>query len=606
MHLESDPAKPWAPFAGCSNRTYAIRISCSSCGKEYSSTPKNEYYKELQTRRRGSASTAGKCGACTKRQQQENSKKTVVRRYGVPNVSMLAEVDAKKRATCLKNFGVAYPQQSAEVRAKTEAAVVASYGVANVSQAPEVRAKQVEGIRLAFGRDNAFAGSEGVALAKEGMQKKYGTDNPMRVPEIVSRHKEATLASLGVDNPFKSEDIKKVILEKGRLWRTSEARRAVVASRQAQMLSERLPDGWAFRTPDVDDTHYEVECPSCGFSWRLHKSNPWAMLPPDRQSCPSCKPASYAETYLEGVVPSGVNCVRNDRSVLSSAAMAAVGMPKVKRALELDYYFPEQRLAIEVNGLYYHSEDVLLLGHQQWSLSEVRRFHWYKWRACLAQGITLLSLWETEVRLPAIRNMLVHRLSKTSDKIGARELEPSFVPAAEANAFHAAHHVQGKSNCVTSLGLREESGALRAVMSFGSAAGCRTRADHLVLQRFSTSGSVPGAASRLLSLARQSVDLPFVSFSDNRFGSGRLYETLGFRLDREYAPDYFYVRRLKTFSKRARQKEDLQREAREKGLSAAGTEAALAEALGYHRVWDCGKRAWILPPLQSPATDAYT
>jgi hypothetical protein len=271
--------------------------------------------------------------------------------------------------------------------------------------------------------------------------------------------------------------------------------------------------------------------------------------------------------------------------------MAAAGLLSVKNGLELDYYCAERRIALEINGVYFHSEAILARNHPRWSVRDARRFHWYKWLACARQGIQLVTLWETEITdrlVPFLRNLS----GQESDVMNARDLALDLaVPGHEADAFYEHHHLQGGSNGSIHVGLRGPANELRAVMTFGSAHNCRSNQAATLLQRFASHGRVRGAASRLLAHGPGG---DILSYSDNRYSTGKLYERLGFNLVREAGPDYCYVRGMKLSPKSSKQRSTLADEATAAGVDASGTEFELATRLGYGRLWDCGKKTWLL------------
>lgn len=75
-----------------------------------------------------------------------------------------------------------------------------------------------------------------------------------------------------------------------------------------------------------------------------------------------------------------------------------------------------------------------------------------------------------------------------------------------------------------------------------------------------------------------------VSFSDNRLFGGGVYAKIGFKLDGEIPPDYYWVKNSKRYHKSGLRKKP----------GEIGTETQLREAQGYFKVWDLGKKRWLL------------
>jgi hypothetical protein len=121
----------------------------------------------------------------------------------------------------------------------------------------------------------------------------------------------------------------------------------------------------------------------------------------------------------------------------------------------------------------------------------------------------------------------------------------------------------------------------------------------LVLDRmcFASGVKVHGGASRMIRAlsvwAKNKGYERIVSWSDNRWSAGAVYEKTGFILDAELPPDYSYVKQQRRYSKQSLKKTSLER-------TSGKTERALRLAQGYDRIWDCGKKRWVLKLLPAP------
>lgn len=85
-----------------------------------------------------------------------------------------------------------------------------------------------------------------------------------------------------------------------------------------------------------------------------------------------------------------------------------------------------------------------------------------------------------------------------------------------------------------------------------------------------------------------------ISYSDNRWGDGNVYEKLGFQFEKETPPNYWYfttndISRKHRFSLR-KNKTDGQNL----------TEWENRKSQGWYRIWDCGnkKYRWNKKPAQ--------
>ena len=78
-----------------------------------------------------------------------------------------------------------------------------------------------------------------------------------------------------------------------------------------------------------------------------------------------------------------------------------------------------------------------------------------------------------------------------------------------------------------------------------------------------------------------------VTFADNRFHTGNLYEKLGFALEKKLQPDYSYTNGIKRVSKYALR------------VKAGVNEKAAAKSRGWYRIWDSGKKRYSMPLIEA-------
>jgi hypothetical protein len=179
------------------------------------------------------------------------------------------------------------------------------------------------------------------------------------------------------------------------------------------------------------------------------------------------------------------------------------------------------------------------------------------------------------------------------------------VPYTTARKFYESHHLLGgpaKKCCHYGL---LDGDTLVAAMSFShslSARGRQTDPSVSELVRFCNPGSIPGAASRLFkAYTRGSPHVhKVVSFSDNRWYTGGLYEKLGFTKEAVLAPDYTYTtsKGIVRYPKARMQRTYLRWRMGDQ-FDESLSERQNALNAGFFQVYDCGKTRWIwsrLPP----------
>lgn len=355
-------------------------------------------------------------------------------------------------------------------------------------------------------------------------------------------------------------------------------RRPVPGVSDLATVSPSLTEQWSdsnLRNPEQvsagSDFIAEWVCPDHG-TWDASVKNRALR----GQQCPQCAENSRG-SRLESEVVDYVGSVYGGRLFRGYR-----GIPGVH---EVDAYLPDLQLAVEVNGVYWHSE----------AGSRMRLDHRNKRRALDAAGVRLIVVWEDDWRdrPEVVRRFLDNQLGVDSSvPVGARKCTvDESVPRWESDRLLEGHHLQGPTRSRYRVGLRY-GGELVAV------ATATVRGGVLSLERFATSRRVPGGFTRLLSrlrgVAREEGCSRIVTFADLAVSDGGLYRKSGFVAVEELAPDYSYLvdaRRKHKFGYR------LERFRRDPELVYAPglSESQLAALNGLHRVWDYGKVRWELP-----------
>lgn len=309
--------------------------------------------------------------------------------------------------------------------------------------------------------------------------------------------------------------------------------------------------------------------------WKCAKGHVWEAEIQGRSrgaGCPDCAASNWVSAFETEVADfiegAGVKVQRTVRNVSGIR--------------ELDILLPELGIAVECNGIYWHSEKF-----------KDKNYHAQKRAACEAVGIRLIQVWEDDwkYRRQPIEEMLLHKLGVSRQPVVyARKTVAEFIDVASARDFLARNHIQGHASGSFYLGLKEE-GTLVAVMVLkrGDSLGKILR-----LERYATSARVPGGQSKLIRFAER--ELPgwesLVTFADHEVSSGKLYESTGWVKDDELAPDYKYVYRGVRHHKFGFRLKRFRNDP-ELAYVERMSERELAQLNGILRVWDSGKTRYV-------------
>lgn len=263
------------------------------------------------------------------------------------------------------------------------------------------------------------------------------------------------------------------------------------------------------------------------------------------------------------------------------------------RGKELDFYIPKQRVAIELCGLYWHSE---IGGKKE------KKYHRNKYLECVEKGIRLITVFEDEyVNFPdVIKSRILHALGISKQVIYARKTKIQIINNKDAANFLNVTHLQKSSPCKFSVGMFSKNNLI-GVMTWGSLTRAHAKVDGLPtleLKRFAFSPylHVVGGASKMFKFSINYIKnnlsvIEFIkSYCDLRYASYKntVYTVLGFDLYDETigSPHYLgnnYTCRIRNQSLRKTKDE------RKLGK----TEWELRKEQGYDRIWDCGHRSYI-------------
>jgi hypothetical protein len=251
---------------------------------------------------------------------------------------------------------------------------------------------------------------------------------------------------------------------------------------------------------------------------------------------------------------------------------------------EIDILIPSKKIAIEYNGLFWHSESS---GKSKW-------YHLTKMQKCAAAGIRLIQIFEDEWqnKKELVKSRLKHILGEDLQKaIYARQCEIKQISFTESKKFAIAHHIQGAGTGHICYGLFYKN-ELTSVMDFAKlnkAKGQKHKDGSYELSRFCSNTRVIGAAGKLFArFVKEHNPLYVVSYSDKRWNTGNLYQQINFEKVGSTLPNYWYTKGFNRYYRFKFRKDVLVKE----GFDPSLTEQQIMTNRNYHIIWDCGSDKW--------------
>ena len=422
-----------------------------------------------------------------------------------------------------------------------------------------VQKKRIEVFNIKYGCDNPFQSKEIKQKIIDKNIERYGVENPSQNEDIKKKQNKTCIERYGVENPFQSDVVKEKIKQQNLdLYGVENSfQRKEVQEKQKLTVKDK----------------YKVDHYSQTAEYRIKVNG--TNIERYGSAFPSHKYGKTQNEIKDWLNSFGFN-FSSDYVVLGGK--------------ELDLLDENLKIAIEYCGLHWHNESS--------PEPRDRNYHLNKHVKCLEKDIQLLTIFEDEwkLRQDQCKSHIKSILGVSSKKIFARKCEIKEISKLDAKGFFDSYHIQGSNKLgVIFFGLFFEN-TLCAVMSLGRHSRQNdTSKKEITLDRlcFKDGVQIVGGASKLFvkcsEWAKNNNYNKIISFSDNRWSLGKVYERMGFLLEKEYKPDYSYVEvnnSRKRISKQSQKKnitncpQDL-------------TEHSWALQRGLARIYDCGKKRWI-------------
>jgi very-short-patch-repair endonuclease len=468
---------------------------------------------------------------CGNQSQCECNRQHAVKTRSTKTQDDLAAIQATRRKTSLKKYGTEYPSQSDQVKQRAAETCLARYGTVSPTQNPLIVEKTNTTFVEKYSVTRPAKNTNIREKMKQTMCDRYGAPYSMQVPEI---------------------------LEQARIKSKLAKYQSVLDHRQGFeslfSIDEYVSAGQEYE--------FKWRCVTCDTEFKQ-------KLIPGNIFCPTCNPRSetWGETHIRQYLEKHhIPYVQRSRKIISP--------------YELDFYIESRKIAVEFNGIYWHSDKIIT----------DKKYHQKKYLKCKEQGIRLIQIFEHElVQKPSIiEDRLNYLFEINTTKIGARQCQIVELEHTQAKLFFESNHLQAHRPSKHVWGLMHNN-ELVAAISIGPARYSKSLADWEIL-RYATQKSiaVAGGLPKLFKHAVSQLNATsVVSYANLNWGSGTVYHHCGFELVRYSNPAYWYFKGVnQVYSRLAFQKHKLNNP---ENLS----ESAWAEANGFKRFYDTGNAVWV-------------
>lgn len=452
-----------------------------------------------------------------------------------------------------------------KAQSRVEETNVEKYGVKNPFQSEEIKEKIKDTNLKRYGHTSHTKSDKYKEKIKHILIEKYGTDNVLKDYNIRNKIYKTNISKYGHNNPMKNKDIaqksknnfqKTVQNDPNNNYRLINILRGEDFWKKMSTHSLTLKELCNYFEIDYQSTTYRLVQDE--FKQKYYKTYHFPFI--------------QQQTELSKTIESfGCDVEFNTRQVITP--------------LELDIYVPEKNIAIEFNGSYWHSEAIL-------DSNLARKKHIEKTNRCKERGIRLIHIFEHTYmdRKNQVLNFLKSALNINSRIVYARKCQ---ITNDDASDFIDKYHIQGKHNGVMRYFNLVYNDEILGTITAGKhhERGGDRGACVLTRMVFKDGVTVTGGASKLFKRmalwVKEEGFSQIISWSDTALTEGKVYPKLGFSLDAEYPPSYFYYdeKNRKYATKQSQRKTN---KLRPNGVNIRDWN----KTRGFYAIWDCGKKKW--------------
>lgn len=265
----------------------------------------------------------------------------------------------------------------------------------------------------------------------------------------------------------------------------------------------------------------------------------------------------------------GVTVITSDKKQLSGT--------------EIDIFLPEYNIAIEYNGLYWHSE----------KQGKHKNYHLNKTKKCLEKNIRLIHIFSDEwlSKKELIKKRLYYLTKQNQAKIYGRNCKIIELTKKQKSTYLNENHIQGNDKSSIYLGLTHND-EIVSVMTFGKLRKLmghkNINHDDFELYRFCSNNVIGGFSKLLKYFVKNYNPHKIITYANRNWSPSDdfcFYSNMGFNYVGETKPNYYYTKKYDFREYRYNYRKDI---LVKKGYDINKSETQIMNELGYDVIWDTG------------------
>ena len=354
------------------------------------------------------------------------------------------------------------------------------------------------------------------------------------------------------------------------------------SARQKNAFKQTYNDFSRFATkvvPSFDVNTFEGKCNKTEYDWHCVRCNvPFKRLfVPYLQRWPKCPKCDGCFTDIEDKIKFFLQ---------TTQFQTRFHYRKIIKHHEVDFFIPELQVAIETNGLFYHTERFF----------PDKNYHNNKTNLCLEKGVKLIQIFSDEINLnPKACFGRLKAILGLNKRLNGRQCYIEQISTSVCAKFLNKYHTQGADKSNIKYGLFYKNRLvcamtfckLRKVLGSSSQENSWELSRFVSMYGFNVRGGFQKLFKRFVSEHKPKL---LISYCDKRWTPDphkSVYATAGFQYVHTSRPNYWYVGKSPKRLHRANfQKHMLL--AKHPQFNKNFTETQIMKELGYSRLWDCG------------------
>ena len=553
---------------------------------------------------------------------KEKIKKTNLERYGVENPSLSEEIKKKRENTFISRFGANTPLKNEIIKEKIKQTNLERYGVENPNQVKEIREKGIRTNLEKYGVESPLQNKEILNKVKQTCLERYGVENPAQNKEVQESMKQTNLERYGVESPLQNKEIlnkvKQTNLE--RYGYAVSSKNEMVKEKMRKNNIEKYDVNWIPEMESIKIKIKETNMRIFGVEFPMQNEaiKEKTILSRSKRSFqnllknekvmekvePLFSIEDYTNVYKEykflckqwsnvffdnledGKIPRCFVCFpvlkgesKAEKEILCWLGSLKINVISKNRSIippfELDIFLSNYNLAIEFNGLYWHSE----LNNKD------RNFHLAKTEGCFNKEVQLLHIFEDEWldRQEIVKSIIKSKLG-FCDRVYARDTKFIEINKEDGQKFLKENHLQGENSRITRFFGLLYKNELIQLIGIGSTRYSNSSAYELIRSCALLNTVVVGGFEKLVK------NLPLkgsiISYVDRRYFNGNSYKNWEYVGTTE--PNYFYMKNYSNRESRLKYQKHKLPKLFPDVYDINLTEWEIMQLAGYDRIWDCG------------------